>query len=191
LLRESPEIKVSAARVEGARATLARARREPIPDLVMRGGPRYNRELLDPGPRPVGWEAFADIGIAIPLFDRNQGAVRAAAADLARAEEEHRRVELALRSRLADVFERYASERSRADVYREEIVPRAEQAYQMFLARYREMASAYPQVLIAQRALLQSTDEYLDAVASASRDAVLIEGMLLEGGLEPPPVSGR
>jgi cobalt-zinc-cadmium efflux system outer membrane protein len=190
LLRDSPEIRTAAARVETARATIARARREPIPDLVMRGGPRYNRELLDPGPSPVGWEAFADIGISIPLFDRNQGAVRAAQAELARAEDERRRIELELRVRMADVFERYSSAKTRAEVYRDEIVPRAEQAYQLFQARYREMAAAYPQVLIAQRTLLRSTDEYLAAVASASRDAVLLEGMLLDGGLEAPPDPG-
>ena len=65
-------------------------------------------------------------------------------------------------------------------------MPRAARAAELLRQRYQEMAAAYPQVLIARRTLLQSTGEYLEAVSSASRDAVLLEGMLLEGGLEPP-----
>ena len=50
---------------------------------------RYNRELLESGPsglRPVGREGFFDIGVQIPLFNRNQGAVAAARADLTERE---------------------------------------------------------------------------------------------------------
>ena len=189
LLRDSPEIRAADARVERARAALARERKEPVPDLVVRAGPRYNRELLDPGPRPVGWEAFADVGVTIPLFDRNQGGVRAAQAELVRAEEDRRRVELALRARLSDVFERYAVARARAETLGSEIVPRAARAHELLLARYQEMAAAYPQVLIAQRRMLQATDEYLEAVAARWREAVLLDGLLLEGGLDAPPTA--
>ena len=38
---------------------------------------------------------------------------------------------------------------TRVRAYRDEIVPRAEESYRMFRARYEEMAAAYPQVLIA------------------------------------------
>ena len=187
LLRESPQLKAAADRVERARAALVRARKEPIPDLFVRGGPRYNRELLDPGPAPVGWEFFADVGVRVPLWDRNQGAIAAAEADLARAKAEVTRVELALRSRLAELFERYSTAASRAASYRDAIVPNAEEAHRLVLARFEEVAAAYPQVLIAQRTLFQVTEEYLEALAEGWRAAVLIEGRLLEGGLEPAP----
>ena len=186
LLRDSPELRSAEAGVERARATLARARKQPIPDLFVRGGPRYNRELLDPGPSPVGWEAFLDVGVRVPLFDRNQGAVAAAAAEVTRAQAEVTRVELALRSRLALVFERYATAVSRVAAYRDRIVPRAEESHRLFLARYQETAAAYPQVLIAQRTLFQVTDDYLDALATSWMTAVLIDGLLLEDGLEAP-----
>ncbi len=186
LLRDSPQLKVARAGVESARATVVRARKEPIPDLFVRGGPRYNRELLDPGPAPVGWEFFADVGVRIPLWDRNQGAVAAAEADLTRAHAEVTRVELSLRSRLAELFERISTAASRAASYREAIVPKAEEAHRLFLARFEERAAAYPQVLIAQRTLFQVTEEYLEALADGWRAAVLIEGLVLEGGLAAP-----
>jgi len=186
LLEESPMIRSADAGVERARAVLARAHTESTPDLIVRAGPRYNRELFDPGPSPVGWEAFVDIGVTISLFDRNQGGIRAAHAELARAEDERRRVELTLRARFADQFEQYSLATTQADIYRQEILPRAQEAHQLFVARYREMAAAYPQVLIAQRTLLQATDQYLDTLVDAWQAAVLLEGGLAEGGLEPP-----
>ena len=189
LLRDSPELRTAAAGVERARAELARARKEPHPDLLVRAGPRYNRELLDPGPSPVGWEFFADVGVSVPLWNRNQGGVAAAEAELGRANAEVTRVGLSLRSRLADVFEQYATAATRVRSFRDEIVPRAQESHRLFLTRYQEVAAAYPQVLIAQRTLFQVSEQYLEALATSWRAAVLIEGQLLDGGLQPPSMS--
>ena len=185
-LTGSPELAAARAGVERAVATLARAKKEPMPDLVVRGGPRYNRELLDPGPAPVGWEVFFDIGVRVPLWDRNQGAVGAAEADVARARSEITRLELSLREELSGVFERYSTAAARVTTYRDAILPDATEAHGLFLARYEEMAAAYPQVLIAQRTLFQVTERYLDALVEAWRSAVLIEGLLVGGALEAP-----
>ena len=125
LLRESPELAAAEAGVERARAELVRSRKEQNPDLVVRAGPRYNRELLDPGPKPVGWEFFADVGVSVPLWNRNEAGIAAAEAELGRATAELTRVELVLRSRLAEVFEQYATATARVRAYREDIVPRA------------------------------------------------------------------
>ena len=191
LVRDSPELKAARAGVERAQLALQRARKEPIPDLVVRAGPWYNRELLEPGRTPVGWEAFADVGVAIPLFNRNQGNVEAARAELARARAEVVRLELVLRARFADVFDQYSTARQRGQVYRTEIVPRAEEAHNLFLARFRETAAAYPQVLIAQRTLLQVTESYLDVLEAGWGAVVQIQGLLLMGGLDAPAMLGE
>ena len=191
LVRESPELKAAKAAVERAELALQRARKEPIPDLTMRVGPRYNRKLLEPGPRPVGWEAFADVGVTIPVFNRNQGNVAAAAAELARTRAEVVRLELTLRSRLAEVFEQYSTALQRVQAYRTQIVPRAEEAHKLFLARFRETAAAYPQVLIAQRTLVQVTEAYLDALEAGWGAVVQIQGLLLMGGLDAPAMPGE
>ena len=191
LVRESPELKAAKAAVERAEVALQRARKEPIPDLTMRVGPRYNRKLLEPGPRPVGWEAFADVGVTIPVFNRNQGNVAAADAELARTRAEVVRLELTLRSRLADVFEQYSTALQHAQAYRTQIVPRAEEAHNLFLARFRETAAAYPQVLIAQRTLVQVTEAYLDALEAGWQAVVQIQGLLLMGGLDAPAMPGK
>ena len=191
LLRESPELAAAEAGVERARAELVRSRKEQNPDLVVRAGPRYNRELLDPGPKPVGWEFFADVGVSVPLWNRNEAGIAAAEAELGRATAELTRVELVLRSRLAEVFEQYATATARVRAYREDIVPRAVESHRLFLGRYQDMAAAYPQVLVAQRTRFQVTEEYLEALATSWRAAVLIEGRLLDAGLATPEIAGE
>lgn len=112
IFNESPELR--AANVDVARSELAlrRARAEKIPDLLVSGGVRYNRELLEQGAtpgtlRPVGKEGFFDIGVEIPIFNRNQGNVAASRAELERSRLGVDRTRLALRSRLATAFKEY------------------------------------------------------------------------------------
>src|SRR5262249_55331023 len=44
---ESPELRAAQVATERSRIDVLRARREPVPDLVVSGGVRYNRELLE------------------------------------------------------------------------------------------------------------------------------------------------
>src|SRR5712691_3553187 len=66
-----------------AKAASARAKREPIPDLQLRAGMQQNGELLSDG-RSVGLQGFADVGVRIPIFNRNQGHIATARDDVER-----------------------------------------------------------------------------------------------------------
>ena len=76
---------------------MARAKREPIPDLQLRGGIQQNGKLFASNGKPVGLQGFADVGVKIPIFDHNQGNIAAAKADAERARREVDRVKLVLR----------------------------------------------------------------------------------------------
>lgn len=186
LLLESPAIKQAQAGVERAQAVLTRAKAEPIPDIRLRGGFGYNFEQLDALGGPVGKEGFIEVGVQIPLFNRNQGNVAAARADLARAESELLRRRLALRAAFASAYTNYLNASRIAERYQRDVLPRAEQAYEMYLSRFRQMAAAYPQVLIAQRTFFQVQGEYVDALVDVRQLAVAVEGLLLTGGLDAP-----
>ncbi|MBI3491397.1 MAG: TolC family protein [Acidobacteria bacterium] len=190
-LSQSPELKAARAGVERAQAALARARRDPAPDLVLRGGPRYNRELLEADGRPVGWEATVDVGLTIPLFNRNQGGIAESRAELGRAQQELTRLELSLQWRTADVFDVYLTNLRNVEAYKVDVVPRAEESYRLYLARYREMGAAYPQVLVAQRTLFQVTEEYVQSAEMAWMAALQLQGLLLAGGLDASPRVGE
>jgi outer membrane protein, heavy metal efflux system len=186
LLEQSPELRAARADLERTRAVTARARRETFPDLFLRGGSNYNRERGEDTGRPVGWEGQLEAGVSVPLFNRNAGGIAAARADETRAQAEVTRLELALQSRAASRFAEYLTALRDAEAYRSEILPRAEEAYRLYLTRYREMAAAYPQVLVAQRTFFEMSTEYLRSLNEAWRAALQLQGFLAGDGLEAP-----
>jgi cobalt-zinc-cadmium efflux system outer membrane protein len=191
LLEQSPQLRVARAELERTRAVTGRARRETFPDLFLRGGSAYNRERGDETGRPIGWEGTLEAGVSVPLFNRNAGGIAAARADETRAQAEVTRLELALQSRAASQFADYLTALRAAEAYRAEILPRAEEAYRLYLSRYREMAAAYPQVLVAQRTFFEMSAEYLESLNEAWRAALQLQGFLAGDGLDAPAAAGE
>ena len=189
LLEQSPELRAARAELERTRAVTARARRETYPDLFLRGGSNYNREHGEDTGRPVGWEGALEAGVSVPLFNRNAGGVAASRADETRAQAEVTRLELALQSRGTSQFANYLTSLRAAETYRTEILPRAEEAYRLYLTRYRDMAAAYPQVLVAQRTFFEMSNEYLESLNDAWHAALQLQGFLAGDGLDAPATS--
>jgi len=186
LVRDSPAVKIAELGVAKAEASLKLARREPIPDLELRGGFLQDRELLETTAKPVGLIGFAEVGVKIPLFNRNQGAIQAGQAELDRAQGEVERVKLLLRERAAGFVQSYLTSRAAAEKYKNQMIPRARQAYDLYLERYKNMAAAYPQVLIAQRTYFQLQAEYVAALENLWTASIAINSFLLTDGLEAP-----
>ena len=189
IVNESPAVRIAELGIKRAEAALARAKREPIPDLQLRGGMEQNGELLSNG-RAVGLQSFADVGIRIPIFDRNQGNIATAKADVERAKREVERVKLVLRERAASVVQNYKFSQTAADRYKNQMLPRARKAYEMYTKKYQEMAAAYPQVLIAQRTLMQLEVSYITALENLATSSLSLQSYLLTDGLESPSQPG-
>jgi len=191
IVNESPAVRIAELGVKRADATLARARRESIPDLQIRAGMQQNGELLsEPNGKPVGLQGFADVGVRIPIFNRNQGNIVTAKADVERAKREVERVKLVLRERAAGVVQNYTFSQTAVDRYKNQMIPRAQKAYEMYARKYQEMASAYPQVLIAQRTLMQLEVSYITALETFATSSVSLQSYLLTDGLEAPSQPG-
>lgn len=176
LLQESPEVKLSRNQVERTRASLNLAKAQRFPDVILKGGLGYSQEAKEV-------QAIIRVGVSLPIFDRNQGTIAAASAELEAAQFEVRRIELTLRLGFESALRDYKNALQRTERYRKEIIPRTQKAYDLYLARFLEMTASYPQVLIAQRTLFQSKADYIEALVDLRQSLVLIRGMLLSGGL--------
>ena len=181
-LAASPELAEARAQVTRAEREVALAKKTTFPDLLLRGGPRYNRELLEVNNTPVGVEWSVEAGLTVPLWDRNRAGVAAATSRIAMTKAAATALELRLIDRFATLYDEYATARRRAEAYRTEVLPKADEAYQLYLAKYGEMAASYPQVLMAQRTLFAANEHYLDAVEGVRTTAVMIQGLLTIGG---------
>ena len=185
-LRESPEVKLAQQAVETAEASLVQARRAPIPDLQVTGILAQNYEPLDTTRKPTGLQGGAQIGVQIPIFNRNQGNVAAAKGEIESAKQELARLKLQVERDLAVIFRDYDSARVIVQQYKTEMLPRAEQAYKLYQTTYQKMAAAYPQVLISQRTLFQLEADYIQALDNAWQSSLVIRGFGLMDGLSQP-----
>jgi cobalt-zinc-cadmium efflux system outer membrane protein len=186
----SPAIQRAKQEVAVAEARLKDAKHESIPDLRLRAGEEYNGEQVSANPvKPAGAQSFASAGIDIPLWNRNQGNVGAAKVEVERARQDIVRQQLVLQQRAASYAASFENARFEADRYRTELLPRADKAYRLYLQKYRQMAQAYPQVLVSQRTYFQLQAAYLMALHNVWRSAIALQNFTLSGGLEAPASS--
>jgi cobalt-zinc-cadmium efflux system outer membrane protein len=185
-IRESPELKLAQQAVERAEASWAQAKKAPIPNLELYGNLSQNFEPLDTTHRATGLNGGVQIGVQLPIFNRNQGNVAAAKGEMESAKQELLRVKLQITRELAGMFRDYDSARVTAEQYKTEMLPRAEEAYRLYQANYQNMAAAYPQALISQRTLFQLEAEYVQALDNAWQNALMIRGFGLMDGLSGP-----
>lgn len=180
LLAESPEMQLAHAHVVFDQITLKREKVQPVPDIQIQANTGYNYE----NPSTV---AGVQIGFAVPLFDRNQGTVRQVKADLARSFAQVTRVELSLRQRLAETFSQYETALETSTAYRDSIVPKTTEAYEIHQDMYKKRRLAWPKVVEMQRELLRAKSEYTHSLIELRRAEVAIQGLLMIDGLEEPP----
>ena len=188
---QSPANRIASTATERAQAELARARGERIPDILARAGLDYNHEPLDNPLLTTGWQWNAQLAVELPLFNRNQGNIASARADIDRAESEKQRVSLTLRERASSVFDEYANARLTAEEYRDNILPLAKKSYSLMFDRYGEMLASYPRVLEAKRKLFELQSEYIASLETVWTTGLSLQGFLLTDGLEAPTQPGE
>jgi outer membrane protein, heavy metal efflux system len=191
IAKDSPSVERAQQDIARAEAELKSAKRESVPDLQVNAGAQQSFETLgDLNPKHVGFIGFATIGVTLPIFNRNQGNVAAARADLEREQSEVTRVQLSLRQRAQPLLQAYQSAQMEANRYKNEMIPRAARAYQLYLAKYQQMAAAYPQVIVSQRTLFQLQVGYINALQRVWMTAVALQNYTLSDGLGAPKGSG-
>jgi cobalt-zinc-cadmium efflux system outer membrane protein len=152
---------------------------EPKPNVDVQASTQYDNATEDQ-------IASVQVGIPLPVFNRNQGNIRRAAAELTAARAEVSRIELDLQNRLAAAFERYANARQRTEIYAERILPNARRSLELVATGYRAGQLNYVNLLTAQRTYFQTSVTYLESLGDLQQSMVAIDGLLLTGGLTRP-----
>ena len=176
LVSASPELSAAQARASAACAAISKAVADRCPNLDVEIGYAHDNS--------TGFDtAAAFVTIPVPIFNRNQGAIRQAQQDLTAAQAEADRMALELRNRLALVFERYSNAKEMVDRYERSILPNARESADLTSARYRAGDVNYTGVLVVQRTLLQTQIAYLDSLRELRETSVLLDGLLLSDSL--------
>jgi cobalt-zinc-cadmium efflux system outer membrane protein len=161
----------AAVNIDRARVVLGRAEVERTPNLTVIAGYQYNVD----SPNHV---AIAQLGVPIPIWDRNTGAIRAARADLTGAVEGLDRVRNRLADQIAEANGRFLAARSRVQKFQHEILPKANEAQQLAQKGYDEGQFDFLRLLQAQRSLSQATLDYIAAQEQRWLAACELAGLL-------------
>lgn len=176
VLGANPRLAAARARVKRARIAIERAQREPIPDIDISVSHRQNTVAR-------GRVTNVQVGIPLPVFDQNEGNIRAAEAEWVAACRDLKRIELDLQDQLAVTYRRYANARHQTQRYTSRMLPRAKRSLQLVTSGFKQNQVEYLTLLIAQQTYLQVNLSYLDALQELQVAASLIEGQLLSDAL--------
>lgn len=184
VLASHPEVRSARVGVERAQAAIRRAEVEPIPNLTLSTGYTYQGQN-----KSNDW--LVGVSAPIPTWNRNQGNIRAAKAELGMAVQEVGRVENDLAERVATALRAYSAALKLAEQYRTEILPKAEETYKLSLEAFKGGQFEYLRVIQAQRAVAEARLEYNRALGEAWRAAAELSALLLEEWWPgPPPMRG-
>ncbi|MCU1328761.1 MAG: TolC family protein [Bryobacterales bacterium] len=174
-LQESPEVKLARQSIERTEASVIQERRNPVPDLEIQANLTKNNEPIEGTSRAIGLNGGVQVGVQLPIFNRNQGAIAAARAGVETSKAELTRLQFQISRDLATLFRDYQASRITARQYKDEMLPRAQQAYKMYQATYQKMQSAWPQTLLSQRTLFQLEVDYVAALEATWTAALQIQ----------------
>lgn len=180
LQSESPEVSAAMANVQRARRVLSRACVEAVPNI--------NTQLIVQYDDSTDYTvAGVQIGLPIPIWNRNQGGIRQAQAQVTEAARNVERVELRLNQQLANSFRQYSDAHITASTYASDILPRAQRTFELVQGGYTQGEVGYLDLLAAQRTFSQTNLAYLDALGSLWQSYLQIEGLLLDSSLSQVP----
>jgi cobalt-zinc-cadmium efflux system outer membrane protein len=180
MLASSPALHAAQAIVARARANVDRQQVQPVPNVLTVWN--VGRDMAtDSGMYQV------QAGVPLPIFNQNQGNISAAHAEYCRATQDVRRIELSIRQGLAQASQNYDSARITVERYENQILPKAKQTLELSEKAYTAGEFGFLQVLVARRTYFDSNLQYNTALMELAQAKWLIDGMLLEGGLNETP----
>lgn len=153
---------------------LRRAQVEPFPNVNFMGGYQYQA----PGAGAPVNQGIYQVQMIIPLWNRNQGNIRAAEANVSAAVAQYGRVNNELANEAAAAFGRYRTAHQLAERYERTILPSAEELQDISSQLYKQGQIDFIRYLNAQRALLDANLAYLLAQESRWSAAAEVAGLL-------------
>ena len=168
--------------ISQANTNLILQKRIPIPDLQTNTYHQYDNAAQV-------YQFGVQLGVQLPISDRNQGNIRSASSQIASARERLRVAENDLAGRSAEAFARYDSNRTIVANYRDKILPYQTRAYQTLVLRWQTDLPGSVQfndIVTTQQTLVQSIQAYLSALDAQWKAVVDLANISQFDDLYPP-----
>jgi len=155
----NPDIVRWSVEIEKQKAALELEKARAVSDVKLNGGLRRFNKTDDNA-------IVFGVSIPLPISDRNQAGKLAAAYNLARAREEQRAAHIRIQMELTEAYRTLSSAYTEATELYINVLPGAENVFEVSKKGYNLGTLDYLHVLDAQRTLFESKARYINALAS-------------------------
>ena len=162
------ELRLAALQIDQREASLELERAQRIPDLTVSVGSQYDaleRERVN----------VVGLSMPIPLFNRNQGNVLAAARRTDQARDLRNASELRLRTEIQTTLDQWRTANTEVASFNQTILPAAQSAVDTATRGFEMGKFNFLDVLDAQRTLISARTQYIQAITEATNAWVRIE----------------
>jgi cobalt-zinc-cadmium efflux system outer membrane protein len=173
-LQKNPDLTRWTTEHQKREATLNLARAEANPDLTLRAGPR----LL--GASHADLTLVAGFSIPLPLWNRNQGKIAEAEANVAKGADERAAAEAKAYAELNEGYQTLARAAEEVQILRETVLPGAKSAVDQITDGYGAGRFSQLDVLDAQRTYNESQTEYVKALSDFQKAQAQIDALTAE-----------
>ena len=178
-LQANPELAKWATERQKREATLNLARAEAKPDLTVDAGPR----LL--GASHADMSLVAGFSIPLPLWNRNQGKIAEAEANVAKTSDEKAAAEAGAYAELNEAYQTLQRAAEEVRMLRDTVLPGAKSVVDQTTEGYATGRFNQLDVLDAQKSYIETRTQYVRALTDFQKAAALIDA-LTAGPVELP-----
>jgi len=173
LLQQNPAIARWQTELKQRKAAIDLEESKAIPDPTIVGGYKRLGDIED--------DAFV-LGLAIPLpvTNRNQGAIREAKLNLAKARKQMQAAEAATYAAFAGAYEALSASYAEVMDIRNIVLPGARSAFDAVRQGYQQGKFDFLTVLDSQRTLFDARQRYLDALVDYHRSRATVESLIMQ-----------
>ena len=171
VVRSNAKPRAAEAQIAGNQWALERSVVQPIPNVNVMGG--YQRQV-----GPAQDQGLAQVMMSVPLFDRNQGNIRSARAEIAASRADLRTIEIDLATQTAQAIAAYRTSQRLVEWYEQYILPKARETVQLTQTLYARGELTFLSLLQAQKILTETELAYVEAQADRWNGAVTIASLL-------------
>jgi cobalt-zinc-cadmium efflux system outer membrane protein len=175
LAGRSSFVLAAAAEAEQARVEVHAAEVKPVPNVQVMAMAMH--DAVDRAPM-----GSVQVGLPIPVWDRNQGNIISARARLQTAMAGVEQARLRQIERLSTAYQRYGNARCQLELYRRRVLPEAAAALEQIDRVYAVRGERFYDTLDARRVLSQARIEYAESLGDLWAAAAEIEAVIQQGG---------
>lgn len=176
LVATSPEYFAAQARIRQASMAIRRQELQTLPNLDLQIASGFDNST-NSGMMNV------QVGVPIPVFNKNQGNIAAARAEYCRAVQEAQRIDNAIRARLAVASGDYGRAAEAVNMYLSDLLPAAQESLDLAETVYLSGELDFIQLLVTRRTYFDTNLACIAAKAQLATAQAQIDGFLLTGAL--------